>query len=317
MSIDSRMIGLSSACRCTSVSIASGSALGEEAAALDRRQLRRIAEHQQRHAERHQVAAEFGVDHRAFVDDDQRGLRRRRVVPQIEARHLLAALARLVDQAVDGGGALAALAAHHQRGLAGEGREQHLAVDRLGEVAGERGLAGAGIAEQPEDLRRAALPGLGLEPGRDRLERGILMRGEDGHGLPGGITAAPYIKNKERTRVFASCIVSLLILCWRHGFVVSRRMTPDRPSGFSAVRLPRGRRSAERRHFAVPASALSGFGGRALSGERVAFRRSAAAILGLGTVLPGLGRPALHRPYRGAFAPLVLSRPALDMGSPP
>ena len=139
-----------------------GLGLGEEAAALDRRQLRRIAEHQQRHAERHQVAAELGIDHRAFVDDDERGLRRRRVVPQIEARDLLAALAGLVDQAVNGGGALAALAAHHQRGLAGEGREQHLAVDRLGEVAGEGGLAGAGIAEQPEGLRRAALPGLAL-----------------------------------------------------------------------------------------------------------------------------------------------------------
>ncbi len=160
-----------------------GLGFGEEAAALDRRQLRRIAEHQERHAERHQVAAELGVDHRAFVDDDERGLRRRRVVPQIEARDLLAALAGLVDQAVNGGGALAALAAHHQRRLAGEGREQHLAVDLLGEVAGQRGLAGAGIAEQAEGLRRAALPGLGLEPSRDRLERGILMGGEDGHGV--------------------------------------------------------------------------------------------------------------------------------------
>ncbi len=71
---------------------------------------------------------------------------------------LLVALERLVDQAVDGGGAVAALAAHHAGGLAGEGREQHLAVDPLGDVLGERGLAGAGIAEQPEDrgARRAA-----------------------------------------------------------------------------------------------------------------------------------------------------------------
>ena len=38
-----------------------------------------------------------------------------------------------------------------QRRLAGEGREQHLAVDALGDVLGERGLAGAGIAEQPKD----------------------------------------------------------------------------------------------------------------------------------------------------------------------
>jgi hypothetical protein len=61
-----------------------GLGLGEEAAALDRRQLRRIAQHQHRHAERHQVAPQLGVDHRAFVDHDQLGLRGRRVVPQFE-----------------------------------------------------------------------------------------------------------------------------------------------------------------------------------------------------------------------------------------
>ena len=153
-----------------------GLGLGEEAAALDRRQLRRIAEHQQRHAERHQVAAELGIDHRAFVDDDQLGLGGGRLVPQIEARHFLAALARAVDQAVDGRGAVAALAAHHQRRLAGEGGEHDLAVDALGEVAGERGLAGAGIAEQAEDLRRAVAAGLGLEPVGDGVERLVLMR---------------------------------------------------------------------------------------------------------------------------------------------
>ena len=153
ISIDSRTIGLSCACRCTSVSMASGSAFGEEAAALDRRQLRGIAEHQQRHAERHQVAPELGIDHRAFVDDDQLGLGGGRVVQELEGRRLLAALARPVDQAVDGGGAVAALAAHHAGGLAGEGREQNLAVDALGDVLGERGLAGAGIAEQAEDRR--------------------------------------------------------------------------------------------------------------------------------------------------------------------
>ena len=151
---------------------------------MDRRQLRRIAQHQQRYPERHQVAAKFGIDHRAFVDDDERGLRRRRLVPEIEARDFLAAFAGLVDQAVNGGGAFAALAAHHQRGLAGEGGEQNLAVDRLGEVPRQRGLAGAGVAEQPEGLGRAALPGLGLKPGRDRLEGGVLMRSKDGHCGP-------------------------------------------------------------------------------------------------------------------------------------
>ena len=71
-----------------------GLAVGEEAAALDRRQLRGIAEHQQRTVERHQVAAELGIDHRAFVDHDQLGLRGRRVVPQFEARLLDAGFAR-------------------------------------------------------------------------------------------------------------------------------------------------------------------------------------------------------------------------------
>jgi hypothetical protein len=61
-----------------------------------------------------------------------------------------------VDQAVDGGGAGATLAAHDTRGLAGEGREQDLAVDALGEVLGERRLARSGIAEEAEDRGAAA-----------------------------------------------------------------------------------------------------------------------------------------------------------------
>src|SRR5260221_5393187 len=44
----------------------------------------RVAEHQHRHAERHQVAAKLGIDHRALVDHDQLRLRGRRVVPQFE-----------------------------------------------------------------------------------------------------------------------------------------------------------------------------------------------------------------------------------------
>ncbi len=132
-----------------------GLRLGEEAAALDRRKLRRVAQDQQRHAEGEQVAAEFGIDHRTFVDHDQPGLGGGRVVPQVEARGLLAGIPGLVDQAVDGGGALAALGAHHLRRLAGKGREQNLAVDALGDMTGEGGLAGAGIAEQPEHRGRA------------------------------------------------------------------------------------------------------------------------------------------------------------------
>src|SRR5262249_2033472 len=77
---------------------------------------------------------------------------------------------------VNGRGALAALVAHHLCGLAGEGCEQHLAIDTGGEVLGQRGLAGARVAEQPEDGRRVAATGLGLEPFRHRLERCVLFR---------------------------------------------------------------------------------------------------------------------------------------------
>ena len=160
--------------------------LGEEAAALHRRKLRGIAQHQERHAERHQVAPELGVDHRAFVDHDQLRLRGRRVVPQFERRGLLAALARAIDQAVDRARAAAALAAHHQRGLAGEGRVLHLALDMRREMARERGLAGARIAEQAEQLRRPGFAGPRLEPAGDRLEGRVLMGREFGHGIREG-----------------------------------------------------------------------------------------------------------------------------------
>ena len=163
-----------------------GLAIGEEAAALDRRQLRGVAEHQQRTFERHQVAAEFGVHHRAFVDHDQFGLRGGRVVPQLEARLLDAGFARAVDQRVDRRGVVATLVAHHQGSLAGEGRELHLAIDAVGDVPRQRGLAGAGIAEQPEHRRRAVLAGLCLQPVGNGLQRGILMRRKGGHGVSGG-----------------------------------------------------------------------------------------------------------------------------------
>jgi hypothetical protein len=158
-----------------------GLGIGEEAAALDRRQLGRVAQHQNRYAKRHQVAPELGIHHGAFIDHDQLGLGGRRFVPQLEGRGLRLPLDRPVDEAVDRGRPLAALAAHHQRGLAGESREQGLAVDVLGEMLGERGLAGARIAEQAEYRRRAGLAGPGLEPSRDRAQRGILLGRECGH----------------------------------------------------------------------------------------------------------------------------------------
>ncbi len=83
--------------------------LGEEAAALDRRQLRGIAEHQDRLAEGQEIAAELGVDHRAFVDDDEPGARGRAVVVEGEGRRAFLAFAGAIDQRMDGRGAGAAL----------------------------------------------------------------------------------------------------------------------------------------------------------------------------------------------------------------
>ena len=140
-----------------------GLAVGEIAAALDRRQLGRIAQHQDRLAEREQVARELRVDHRAFVDHDEAGARGRAVGVEGEGRRAFRALARAVDQRVDGGRAGAALRAHHQRRLAGEGGEGRVAARAFGDMAGERRLADAGIAEQAEHLRLAL-----LEPAADR-----------------------------------------------------------------------------------------------------------------------------------------------------
>ena len=180
----------------------------EEARALDRRQLRGIAEHQKRTFERQQVAAHLGVDHRAFVDHDQLRLRGRRVVPQFEARLLDAALARAIDQRVDGGGAVAALVAHHQRRLAGEGRELHAAVDAVGDVPRQRGLAGAGIAEQAEHRRRAVLAGLGLEPIGHGFQRRILVRREGGHEVSGNATQGRDVREtKARRNRSSRCVI--------------------------------------------------------------------------------------------------------------
>ena len=117
------------------------------------------------------VAAQFLVDHRAFVDDDQLGLGRVAFTVDDEGRALLVDPARAVDQGMDGLGFAAALVAQHQRGLAGVGGEDDIAVHRLGDVPGERGLAGAGIAEQAEHLRRAR-----LQPARHLGQGGILLK---------------------------------------------------------------------------------------------------------------------------------------------
>src|SRR5437016_1165720 len=102
-------------------------------------------------------------------------MRGRRLAPKLKGGVRLALLLRLVDQAVNGGCTVATLGAHDAGSLAGESREQHLAVDAVGNVLGERGLPRAGIAEQAEYRR---LPPLALPPLCDCLERGILVRRE-------------------------------------------------------------------------------------------------------------------------------------------
>ena len=116
--------------------------------------------------------AELRVDHRAFVDHDEARRGTRAVLVEGEGRRALGALARPVDQRVDGRRAGAAVGAHHHRRLAGEGGEGGLAVGALGDMAGERRLADAGVAEQAEHLRLA-----GLQPPADPVDRlGLFAR---------------------------------------------------------------------------------------------------------------------------------------------
>ena len=155
-----------------------GLGLGEEAAALDRRKLGGIAEHQHLLAEGQEVAAEFLVDHRALVDDDQAGGGGGRIFVQFEGRLLGFDFFRPVDHGMDGARVRAALGPHDQRRLAGEGAECGLAVDAFREMASKRRLARASKAEQAKDLRGAAL----REPGGDRPEGAVLF-GRPVHGL--------------------------------------------------------------------------------------------------------------------------------------
>ena len=134
-----------------------GRRFGEVAAALDRGQLERVAKHQDRLAEGEEVARQLRVDHRAFVDDDEPHAGGRAILVQDEGRRrAVDALARPVDERwiVDRAGAAAG--AHHQRRLAGEGGEGGLAVRPFRDMAGERRLADAGVAEEAEHLRLAA-----------------------------------------------------------------------------------------------------------------------------------------------------------------
>ena len=88
-----------------------------------------------------------------------------------EGGHLRIDILRSVDEAVDGAGVVAALGAQHQGCLAGIGGEDDIAVYALGDVARERGLAGARVTEEAEDLWPAC-----LQPGGNLDQRAVLLR---------------------------------------------------------------------------------------------------------------------------------------------
>src|SRR5262249_59905724 len=100
---------------------------------------------------------------------------------EIEAREFFAALARPIDQAVDGRGASATFAAHDGGGLAGEGGEFYVAVGFIRDMPCEGGFPGAGVTEQAEDLRGPVQARCGPEPIGDGFESVLLVRRELGH----------------------------------------------------------------------------------------------------------------------------------------
>ena len=63
-----------------------------------------------------------------------------------------------------------ALAFEHERRLAGEGAKDDIAAEICGNMLGQRGFAGAGIAKQPEHRRIS-----GVKPAGDSLQRSILL----------------------------------------------------------------------------------------------------------------------------------------------
>jgi hypothetical protein len=115
---------------------------------------------------------------------------------------------------------------------------------------------------------------------------------------------------------------------WAWGIVSARHMPADRPPELSLEKPPPGTggirsltEGAERRkaHLVVPAFArqaladFASFGGRALNrGERDAFRRSTAAILGFGTVLPGSDGGLFARPIPRLSPRSSFPRPAIE-----
>ena len=151
------MIGLSAACRWISVSMIVGLVGGEEAGALHRRQLERIAQHQHLGAEAQQVLAQLLIDHRDFVDDDEIGIGGRRFIVEHEAR--LALL--LADQRIDQRWMVWAPLQPRLRMTSAALPVKAAYLTDLTSCARctrQRRLAGAGPAEQAEHLRARACP---------------------------------------------------------------------------------------------------------------------------------------------------------------
>ncbi len=149
-----------------------GLGLGEIAAALHGRQLRRIAEHENRPAEREKIAAQLLVHHRAFVDDDELRVRRVAVAVEHEGRLLAVDLLGPVDQRMDRARVGTAARLHDQRRLAGVGGEDDVALDAFRQMARQRRLARAGVAEETEHLPLAPAR---LQPTADLVERARLF----------------------------------------------------------------------------------------------------------------------------------------------
>ena len=156
--------------------------VGEIPATLDRRKLRRIAQHKDGLAVGHQILTQILVHHRAFVDHDQRGLLDRVAFALVEIElqfpRLEIAL-HLVDLRVNRAGAIATAVPHDHRSLARKGGILRRSLDLVREVACQCRLARAGEPEHPMDLLVAR-----LEPSRDRLQSLFLLRRPHHHGCP-------------------------------------------------------------------------------------------------------------------------------------
>ena len=147
-----------------------GFGFGEETASLHRRQLSRIAEHQDRLTERQKVPAQFLIHHRTFVDDDQVGLGGRALPVQHELRTSLVGFPRAVDHRMNRRSVRAALGAENERSLSRIGAERDIAIDSFGNVPRECRLPRSGISKQPEQW----LVGI-AKPIADGFQRGVLL----------------------------------------------------------------------------------------------------------------------------------------------